>query len=102
MDEKKYKITLADGTVIDHLELNGDNFISKVSVEPEIFYGNCSRIIISDGLHDEVHTNMELVQITPMGGEYWFVLRELTTTEVAFSKMQSDIDFLAMMSNVEL
>ena len=28
MDDKIYKITLADGTVIDNLKLNGNNFIS--------------------------------------------------------------------------
>ena len=45
---------------------------------------------------------MELVQIQKMGAEYWFVLRDITETELAFIKMQSDIEYVAMMSEIEL
>ena len=37
MNNKIYKITLADGTVIDNLTLNGNNYISKEVVDPSIF-----------------------------------------------------------------
>ena len=46
--------------------------------------------------------NMDLVQITEMDGEYWFVLRQFSATELAMAKMSSNIDFLAMMQDVEL
>lgn len=46
--------------------------------------------------------NMDLVQITEMNGEYWFVLRQFSATELAMAKMSSNIDFLAMMQDVEL
>ena len=36
MDEKIYKITLADGTEIRNLRLNGNNFISDTPVAAEI------------------------------------------------------------------
>lgn len=70
MDDKIYKITLADGTVIDNLKLNGNNFISPVEIDETIFDGNCLNVTINDGEKDDVHTNMELVQITKMGEEY--------------------------------
>lgn len=63
MDDKIYKITLADGTVIDNLKLNGNNFISPVEIDETIFDGNCLNVTINDGEKDDVHTNMELVQI---------------------------------------
>lgn len=45
---------------------------------------------------------MELVQITPVGDEYWFVLRDLTAAELKQIKMQSDIEYVAMMAGVEI
>lgn len=44
MDDKIYKITLADGTVIDNLKLNGNNFISPVEIDETIFDGNCLNV----------------------------------------------------------
>ena len=35
MEDKTYSITLADGTVIDDLKLNGNNFISKSPITKE-------------------------------------------------------------------
>ena len=103
MEEKIYKITLADGTTIDNLKLNGNNFISKESLDPEIFRGNCSPVTINDGSKDEVHNYMELVQITTdSGGDYWFVLRDISTEELARIKMQADIEYVAMMAGVVL
>ena len=52
---------------------------------------------------ETVHPNMELVQIVEqVPGEYWFVLRDISEEEFARTKMQSDIAYIAMMSNVEL
>ena len=103
MEEKIYRITLADGTTIDNLKLNGNNFISKESLNPEVFRGNCSPITINDGSKDEVHNYMELVQITTDSvGDYWFVLRDISTEELARIKMQADIEYVAMMAGVVL
>lgn len=103
MEEKIYKITLADGSIIDNLKLNGNNFISQESVDPEIFNGNCSPVIISDGSNDELHDHMDLVQITKGSDEdYWFVLRDISIEELTRMKMQSAIEYVAMMAGVTL
>lgn len=102
MGDKIYKITLTDGTVINDLKLNGNNFISSTEIEESIFDGNLLTVTINDGEKDELHTNMELVQIFKVGSEYWFVLRDIPETELAFIKMQSDIEYVAMMSEIEL
>lgn len=103
MDEKIYKITLADGTEIRNLRLNGNNYISNVAIDETVFIGNCSPVHISDGTSDEIHANMELVQVMEqVPGEYWIVLRDVSTEELARMKMQSDIEYVAMMSGVEL
>lgn len=103
MEEKIYKITLGDGTEISNLKLNGNNFISTETIEESVFADNCSPVTISDGATETVHPNMELVQIVEqIPGEYWFVLRDISEEEFARIKMQSDIAYIAMMSNVEL
>lgn len=101
-DAKSYKITLADGAEIENLTLNGNNFISKTRITAEMFLDNCSPVIISDGDNNEVHENVELVQLSEMNGEYWFVLRDIPTDELEKIKMQSDIEYVAMMAGVEL
>lgn len=75
MEDKIYKITLSDETVLDNLRLNGNNFISSSEINESVFDGNCSIVTINDGEKDEVHMNMELVQITKVNDKYWFVLQ---------------------------
>lgn len=100
--EKIYTITLLDGTVIENLKLNGNNFVSKSEITPEIFDGNLGTVQISDGKTVEEHTNMNLVQVTKMGEEWWFVLRDIPKKEIEDAKLRSDVDFIAMMTDVEL
>lgn len=102
MDEKIYTITLKDGTQIENLRMNGNNFISQEQINPEIFDGNLEKVTINDGENDEVHENMGLVQVTQMGDEYWFVLRDIPASEIANEKLRSDLDYLAMMADVEI
>lgn len=102
MVSKTYTITLADGTVLDNLKLNGNNFISNTAINADIFDENCYTVIISDGVNSETY-NMEFVQVTEQEpGKYWFVLRELSASELARIKMQSDIEYVAMMAGIEL
>lgn len=102
MNDTVYKITLADGTELSDLRLNGNNFVSLDEISPAIFTDNLSPVTISDGERDELHEHMELVQVTKMGTEYWVILRDLTRDELARIKTQADIEYLAMMTGVEL
>lgn len=102
MDDKKYSVTLADGTIIENLRLNGNNFVSDVKIDKSIFVGNCHSVMVSDGETETIHENMECVQVTQMGEEYWFVLRELSESELKEAKIQASIEYIAMMCDVEL
>lgn len=102
MDENIYKITLADGSEIENLTLNGDNFISKTRITEAMFLNNCSPLIISDGTNNEVHEQAELIQLSKTNEEYWFAFRDISVDELEKMKMQSDIEYVAMMAGVEL
>lgn len=105
--EKIYSVELADGTLIEGLKLNGNNFVSLVEVDPDIFEDNTAPVTITenDGENDpvvEVHDNMDLVQVTKMENEWWFILRDIPDGELEAIKVRSDIDYIAMMSDIEL
>lgn len=103
MDEKIYSVTLADGSVIANLSMNGNNFISDEKITEDVFKNNCSPVVISDGENEESHENMDLVQITvAKDGKYWFVLRDLSAQELFEAKIRSDVEYIAMMTDVEL
>lgn len=102
-----YRIKLSDGTIIDNLGMNGNNFVSATELTPEIFEGYLSPVIITnlDTDYEEVHEHMELVQIVNTyytEGNWYFILRDLTEEELRWAKVMGDIDYLAMMSDVEL
>lgn len=104
--EKSWKITLADETRLENLRLNGNNFISDTEITADIFNGNLSKVVI-EGLENEQETireyeHMELVQIVHYEDGYYFVLRELSQDELDKIKTQADIEYLAMMSDVDL
>ena len=101
--DKKYSITLSDGTELSGLMLNGNNFISESWISESVFENNCSPVIISDGEFTEMHDNMELVQILQEYPNQWrFVLRDLSQDELDRMKIQSDIEYIAMMADIEL
>lgn len=102
MDEKIYTIVLSDGTIISDLRMNGNNFISQNPIDAEIFDGNLSNVVIDNGEGDEIHKNMSLVQITKMGKEYWFILRDVSETEIENARLRSDLDYVLMMTNIEI
>lgn len=102
MEKRTFEITLDDGTQIKDLEQNGNNYISAKELTTEDFAGKLGRVKItgSDGT-EEAHENMELVQITKDQGKYWFVLRELTEEEIFRRGMQSRMEYMAMMSDID-
>ena len=92
-------IALSNGTELTGLELNGNNYISPEKLTEDTFADGLSPVVI-DG---EEHEQMALVQcIQHADGRTWFILRDVTAEEIASAKLRSDIDFIALMSDIEL
>ena len=87
-----YKITLHDGTVLDDLELNGNNYISKRVLDNSVFNGNLDTVTISNGETTETYTNMKLLSNRVDGGKSWFVLGEKTEQEKTMERLVSAIN----------
>ena len=84
-----YTITLHDGTVLDELELNGNNFISEKVIDDSVFSGNLDTVTISNGETTETYTDMKLLSNRVDGGKSWFVLGEKTEQEKAMERLVS-------------
>lgn len=68
------------------------------------FLGKLSNVIIENTENNtrQEYGQMELIQILKYEDGYYFALRELTQQELDNIKIQSNIDYIAMMSNIDL
>lgn len=79
--KRTWKITLADGTSLDGLDLNGNNYISSAVVTEATFAGKLSSVTIEGPDGTQTYQDMKLVQISKVGKSYWFILAEKTAEE---------------------
>ena len=100
--EKIYTVTLADGTEFSNLHLNGNNFVSDAPITKEQFEYNCSPVNISDGQWRETHENMECIQVVQMPDGWYFILRDISPEELWKRKVTADMQYISMMTEVEL
>ena len=104
MEEKTWKITLADGTQLADLSLNGNNYITGEEVTEKMLSNDnlaVVRIEDPDGNIQE-QNNLSLVQIKKHSSKFWFVLRQLSEQEIRDSKLQANIEYIAMMADIDL
>lgn len=91
-----YSITLSDGTKLDNLALNGNNFVSSTKLTEDDFKNKLSKVTITDDDGKaKNYTDMVLVQVTQMGDETWFILGEKTQDDL--SKLR---DAVAALTNI--
>lgn len=104
--EKSWKITLSDGTKLENLGLNGNNFISETEITEDDFRGKLSKVKFEGKVEGKNFkqecNNMELVQIAHYEDGYYFVLREIPQEDLDKLKMKSDIEYIAMMSDIDM
>ena len=84
-----YKITLNDGTTLENLELNGNNFISEKVIDDSVFTNNLDTVTIRNGETTVTYTDMKLLSNRVDGGKSWFVLGEKTEQEKTMERLVS-------------
>lgn len=90
--EAKYEMTLADGSKLIGLALNGNNYVSPTEVTEDVFTGKLETVTISDGETTEVLHNVELIQIAHYADGWYISLREIPEEK----QRQMDIDALTV------
>lgn len=105
MEKEKFQITLADGTVIEGLTQNGDNYVSETEVNVAVFESNCSPMTITGSDSTEVlYQNGEFIRQAHFPGVqgYYLAFRDKTANELALEEIQAKIEYIGMMANIEL
>ena len=97
-----YRLILADGTEIKNLTKNGDNYISDKKIDGNLFRGNLSTLTITDGEETITMENAELIQQVEFDGKFWICFRELSERELKDIDMEAKIEYLAMMTDVDI
>ena len=88
-----YKITLADGTTLENLVLNGNNYISPTAVDDAVFTGNMATITITDmesGAAEQITDGVLLSNIV-REGKSWIVLGEKSEQQKAEEARDNEI-----------
>ena len=94
----QYTIRLADGRELKKLTKNGDNFVSETQVDESIFDYNTETVTITDEEGNEtVLHNAEFI-----ADGFYICFREKSEMELAMENFQSQIDYIAMMADVEM
>ena len=88
-----YKITLADGTTIENLELNGNNFIAAAVVDDAVFKDNMATVTITnleDGTTEQIEDGVLLSNIVRDGCS-WLVLGKKSAEQKATEAKDKEI-----------
>ena len=106
-----YTITLSNGKVFSALKMSGSCFVSKTAVKAEDFSGGLKKVVVhgvgdapeEQGLdvREELYS-CELGGVFTVEGEYYFWLNVPTAQELESMKARADVDYLALMTGVEL
>lgn len=88
-----YKITLADGTELNDLVLNGNNFIAQTAVDDAVFKDNMATVTITnleDGTAEQIEDGVLLSNIVREGCS-WLVLGQKTPEQKAMEARDKEI-----------
>ena len=106
-----YSITLKNGKKLSGLNISGTCFVSSAAVSEEFFDGFGGRFTLSYSGEAEKFcapypegevVNVNLGRIFQLEGKYYFYFEQMSSEQVALMQLQADIEYVAMMSEVEL
>ena len=106
-----YSVTLSNGKAFNPLTVSGDCYESEEHITADMFSGGMSKVIIRKHGNDEEmgcpfepgeYTGLELGGVFSADGKSYFWFTRPSEEELARLKDRADIDYLAMMTGVEL
>ena len=73
-----YTIKLYNGTMLENLELNGNNFISDTIIPNSVFENNLKTVEVFDGENTQILTDQFLAANRVENNQSWFVIIDKT------------------------
>ena len=86
-----YTVTLQDGTVLDNLTLNGNNYISETLIDDATFDNNLDTVTINDGETTQTYTNMKLIANQVFGEKTWFIIEQKTQQDIEKERLEKEL-----------
>lgn len=84
-----YKITLENGTVVDGLTLNGNNYVSDEEIDDSILQGILNEVVIENDDERVVYEQLRLLSHIKSEGKSWLVFGEPTAEEIRKNQIDS-------------
>lgn len=95
---EKVKILFKNGTEIN-AEKNGNSLITENRPD---FPADLSFVKVVGNGAECTYKNAEIIKCASVDGRFWFAFREIPETERAARQMQANIEYIAMMTDVDL
>lgn len=93
------KMILSDGTELDNLTLNGNNYVSETEIIEDVFSDNLGSVtIISDEGTQELH-DCKLVQLAHYNDGWYFIIEEMTQAEITSNANEAQTFYTALMTD---
>lgn len=95
---EKAKITFTNGMAIE-AEKNADSLITdrKPDFPPDL-----SVVTVTGRDGEQIYKNAEIIECASVDDRYWFSFREMPEKERAAKQLQANIEYIAMMTDVDL
>lgn len=93
MEKRTFSLTLADGTSIADLELNGNCYVSSKKVTADKFTAAAMesvKITCSDGT-EKTRTDLELVSVWKDGTKYFIAFSQKSQAEVTLDAIKAQL-----------
>lgn len=97
-----YTITLSNGTRLENLVLNGNNYISETIIPDSAFDGELDTVIISDGETEKTYSDMVLLNSRIEDEKSWFILGEKTETQKKEESLNKYLEEIGSAINILL
>lgn len=104
----RFDISLANGTSLEGAYMNGSNYVFDHEVDESSFRGLINPVTITahvPGVEEDVveeHENMFLGGIIEYGGEWYVGLLDTPQDVIDRERTQANIEYIAMMTDVDL
>ncbi len=95
---EKAKIIFTNGTVIEAEE----NASSLITASRPDFPADLSSVVVTGTGGERIYKNAEIIECASIDGRYWFAFREISESEKTARQMQANIEYIAMMTEVDL
>ena len=92
------KVIFKNGTEIT-AEKNGDCLI--VNTKPE-FPNDLSTVVVQSGNETKTYNHAIVLDCASIDNRYWFAFKEISEEERTNKQMQAYIEYIAMMSDIDL